>query len=73
MLYSLNNVYLKLILDKPIRIGYDMSAREELIRSYNEKEIYLSESLEKEKRLNKNFKMEIRCKILFYFNLIYLF
>ncbi|EAS00321.3 kinesin motor catalytic domain protein (macronuclear) [Tetrahymena thermophila SB210] len=46
--------------DKPIRIGYDMNAREELIRSYNEKEIQLSEQLEKEKRLNKNLKMEIR-------------
>ena len=47
-------------IDKPIRIGYDMNAREELIRSYNEKEISLSESMEKEKRLTKNLKMEIK-------------
>jgi hypothetical protein len=48
--------------DKPVRIGYDMNAREELIRSYNEKEISLSESLEKDRRLSKNLKMEIKCK-----------
>ena len=48
--------------DKPIRIGYDMNAREELIRSYNEKEISLSESMEKEKRMTKNLKMEIKGK-----------
>lgn len=39
-----------------------MNAREELIRSYNEKEIGLSEMLDREKRLTKNFKMEIKCK-----------
>jgi len=50
-------------IDKPIRIGYDMNAREELIRSYNEKEISLSESMEKEKRLTKNLKMEIKGKV----------
>lgn len=38
-----------------------MNAREELIRSYNEKEVSLSETLEKEKRLTKNHKMEIKC------------
>jgi len=39
-----------------------MNAREELIRSYNEKEISLSESMEKEKRMTKNLKMEIKGK-----------
>lgn len=32
--------------EKPTRIGYDMSAREELIRTYTEKEIELNEKLE---------------------------
>lgn len=55
-----SNVHLWWIKDKPIRIGYDMNAREELIRSYNEKEISLTENLEKDKRLSKNLKMEIK-------------
>lgn len=36
--------------DKPTRIGYDLNAREELIRTYTEKEIELNERLEREKR-----------------------
>ena len=43
-----------------MKLGYDMNAREELIRSYNEKEIYLNETIEKEKGNEKNLKMEIR-------------
>lgn len=40
--------------DKPQRIGYDLNAREELIRTYTEKEIELTERLEKERRSIKN-------------------
>ena len=41
-----------------MKLGYDMNAREELIRSYNEKEILLNETIEKEKGGVKNLKME---------------
>lgn len=34
----------------PLRMGYDLNAREELIRTYTEKEIELNERLEKEKK-----------------------
>lgn len=37
-----------------------MNAREELIRSYNEKEINLNETIEKEKGVTKNLRMELR-------------
>lgn len=43
-----------------MKLGYDMNAREELIRSYNEKEILLNETIEKERNNNKNLKMEMR-------------
>lgn len=36
--------------DKVSRIGYDFNAREDLIRTYTEKEIDLNERLEKEKK-----------------------
>lgn len=38
------------LIDKPVRVGYDLNAREELIRTYTEKEIELTERLEKERR-----------------------
>ena len=43
-----------------MKLGYDMNAREELIRSYNEKEILLNETIEKEKATVKNNKMEMK-------------
>lgn len=43
-----------------MKLGYDMNAREELIRSYNEKEIILNETIEKEKGNAKSLKMEMR-------------
>lgn len=36
--------------DKVSRIGYDFNAREDLIRTYTEKEIDLNERLEREKK-----------------------
>lgn len=43
-----------------MRLGYDMNAREELIRSYNEKEIQLNETIEKERLNSKNVRTELR-------------
>jgi len=37
-----------------------MNAREELLRSYNEKEIELSDKIGTEKNINKNLRMEIK-------------
>ena len=59
------NDHLFLLIKKTIekismKLGYDMNAREELIRSYNEKEILLNETIEKEKSNTKNTKMEMR-------------
>lgn len=45
--------------DKPVRVGYDLNARQELLRTYTEKEVELSERLDKERKSNKNMKMEI--------------
>ncbi len=42
------------------RIGFDLNAREELIRTYTEKEIDITERLEKDRLIIKNFKMEAR-------------
>lgn len=42
-----------------MRVGYDMNAREELIRTYTEKEIELTDKFDKQKRLVRNLKMEI--------------
>ena len=42
------------------RIGFDLNSREELIRTYTEKEINLTEKLEKDRLVIKNFKMEAR-------------
>lgn len=39
--------------DKATRIGYDLNAREELIRTYTEKEIDLNEKLERERKVVK--------------------
>lgn len=44
--------------DKPTRVGYDLNAREELIRTYTEKEIELNERLEREKRSYKILQQE---------------
>ena len=51
-----------------LKLGYDMNAREELLRNYNEKEIELNEKLEKEKLVNKNVRTEVRG---FFFLFIY--
>lgn len=46
-------------LDKgPGRIGYDLNAREELIRTYTEKEIDLKEKVDSSRQNIKNLKME---------------
>ncbi len=42
----------------PGRIGYDLNAREELIRTYTEKEIELKEKLDHNKTVMKQLKME---------------
>lgn len=42
------------------KIGYDLHAREELVRTYVEKEHDLSEKLEKDKALIKHLRMENR-------------
>ena len=42
----------------PGRIGYDLNAREELIRTYTEKEIELKEKLDHNKTVLKQLKME---------------
>ena len=39
--------------DKPLRSGYDLNSREELIRTYTEKEIELVERLENERKMGK--------------------
>ena len=39
--------------EKPVRMGYDLNAREELIRTYTEREIDLNEKLEKQTKENK--------------------
>jgi len=39
--------------DKASRIGYDFNAREDLIRTYTEKEIELNEKIEREKKNSK--------------------
>ncbi|KRX05294.1 P-loop containing nucleoside triphosphate hydrolase [Pseudocohnilembus persalinus] len=46
--------------EKPTRIGYDMSAREELIRTYTEKEIELNEKLEQTKRQKSHISTELK-------------
>jgi regulator of replication initiation timing len=38
---------------KPVRMGYDLNAREELIRTYTEKEISLNEKLEQQHKENR--------------------
>ena len=43
-----------------LKFGYDMNAREEIIRTYNEKEVDLSERIEKERATVKQLKMELR-------------
>ncbi|EGR27555.1 kinesin-like protein, putative [Ichthyophthirius multifiliis] len=55
-----------------VRIGYDMNAREELIRSYNEKETSLTQALEKEKKVSKNLRIEIKALKKFSLQLKYL-
>ena len=35
------------------RVGFDLNAREELVRTYTEKEVDLVEKLEKERKINK--------------------
>ncbi|CAD8184449.1 unnamed protein product [Paramecium octaurelia] len=46
--------------DKASRIGYDFNAREDLIRTYTEKEIELNERLEREKKNSKQASLQVR-------------
>ena len=46
--------------DKASRIGYDFNAREDLIRTYTEKEIDLNERLEREKKNLKQAQLQVR-------------
>lgn len=39
--------------DKASRLGYDFNAREDLIRTYTEKEIELNEKLDRERKNSK--------------------
>lgn len=41
-------------------MGYDLNAREELIRTYTEKEIELKEKFDNTKQQHKQARMEIR-------------
>jgi len=52
------------------RIGYDLNAREELIRTYTEKEIELKEKNDQNRLTLKHLKMENRGKINFLKTLI---
>lgn len=58
--------------NKPIRMGYDLNAREELIRTYTEKEIDLNEKLEKERKLTRALRLEVRAVKSYARNLRYL-
>ena len=45
-------------MDKGNKVGYDLNAREDLIRTYTEKEVDLKEKLEKEKYQAKALRIE---------------
>lgn len=60
LFFKFQSVYFLFLEKVNMKLGYDMNAREELIRSYNEKEILLNETIEKEKNNAKNQKMEMR-------------
>lgn len=46
--------------EKQHRVGYDLNAREELIRTYTEKEIELNQKLETERRKSKEKEIELK-------------
>ncbi len=46
--------------NRPARNGYDLNAREELIRTYTEKEIELNEKLARERKVTAQLKLELR-------------
>lgn len=45
---------------RPLRMGYDLNAREELIRTYTEKEIDLNEKLDRERKQLRQTRLEMR-------------
>jgi cell division protein FtsB len=58
--------------DKPLRMGYDLNAREELIRTYTEKEIDLNERIARENKQSRQLKQEVQALRSYARNLRYL-